>query len=44
MGFPVERLKRTMIADLQLGNLHPGKWRDLTEQELLKLKKKTGLV
>jgi len=43
-GFPVERLKRTMIADLQLGNLHPGKWRDLTEQELLKLKKKTGLV
>lgn len=43
-GFPVERLKRTMIADLQLGNLHPGKWRDLTAQELAKLKRKTGLV
>ena len=43
-GFPVERLKRTKIADLELGNLHPGKWRDLTEQELLQLKRKTGLV
>jgi len=43
-GFPVERLKRTMIGNLQLGNLHPGKWRDLTEQELEKLKEKTGLV
>lgn len=43
-GFPVERLKRTKISDLELGNLHPGKWRDLTEQELLKLKRKTGLV
>ena len=43
-GFPVERLKRTKISDLELGNLHPGKWRDLTEQELSKLKRKTGLV
>jgi 23S rRNA pseudouridine2605 synthase len=43
-GFPVERLKRTMIGNLQLGNLHPGKWRDLYEQELEKLKEKTGLV
>jgi 23S rRNA pseudouridine2605 synthase len=28
VGHPVERLMRTAIGDLELGNLAPGEWRE----------------
>lgn len=43
-GFPVERLIRTHIGNLKLGNLPLGSWRDLTDEELKFLRKKTVLV
>ncbi len=33
IGFPTLRLIRIAIGDLQLGNLTPGQWRDLTPSE-----------
>ncbi|AFZ29974.1 pseudouridine synthase Rsu [Gloeocapsa sp. PCC 7428] len=40
VGFPTLRLVRVAIADLKLGDLQPGQWRNLTppeQQSLLKL-------
>lgn len=37
IGYPVLRLKRVSIGGIALGNLPVGKWRHLTEAELLKL-------
>ncbi len=37
-GVTVTRLKRVQEGPLQLGDLPVGKWRELTEQELLRLK------
>jgi 23S rRNA pseudouridine2605 synthase len=37
----VKRLVRIRIATLNLGNLPPGKWRELTAQEVKKLKQQT---
>jgi 23S rRNA pseudouridine2457 synthase len=34
VGFPTLRLVRVSIAHLQLNNLQPGQWRDLTSQEV----------
>jgi 23S rRNA pseudouridine2457 synthase len=34
VGFPTLRLVRVGIANLKLGSLQPGEWRDLTKQEL----------
>lgn len=34
IGHPVERLFRNSFAGIQVGNLKPGKWRKLTENEL----------
>jgi 23S rRNA pseudouridine2457 synthase len=34
VGHPTLRLVRVAIGDLQLNNLGPGKWRDLTREEL----------
>ena len=42
-GHKVERLKRVGIGSIKLGKLPSGKWRDLTKNELIKLKKQTGL-
>lgn len=39
VGYPTLRLVRVAIADLQLGDLQPGQWRDLTAQEVRNLKK-----
>ena len=39
VGYPTLRLVRVAIANLQLGNLQPGQWRDLTAQEVQSLKK-----
>jgi pseudouridine synthase len=38
VGLPVLALKRTGVGDLTLGNLAPGKWRYLTEQEVTALR------
>lgn len=34
VGFPTLRLVRVAIANLRLGSLEPGQWRDLTPKEL----------
>jgi pseudouridine synthase len=34
LGFPVRRLTRTHIGQLELGELKPGEWRELTPQEI----------
>jgi pseudouridine synthase len=39
-GFRVLTLKRVKLGDLHLGNLKRGKWRYLTREEIIRLKKK----
>lgn len=39
LGYEVTKLKRNRIMHLELGNLRPGQWRNLTEKELLQLQK-----
>ena len=39
VGFPVLRLARRAIGNLTLDGLAPGQWRELTQDELWKLKK-----
>ena len=43
VGLTVIRLKRTAIGTIKLGMLHPGKWRDLTDDEVHKLASNAGL-
>lgn len=38
LGLEVARLKRTAVGTLRLGMLHPGKWRELTADEVERLK------
>jgi 23S rRNA pseudouridine2605 synthase len=38
LGLPVERLIRVRLAAVQLGDLRPGQWRDLTPAEVRALK------
>ena len=38
-GMQVTRLRRIQEGSLKLGNLEPGKWRELTPTELAELKK-----
>lgn len=38
LGFPVKRLRRIQIGPLKLGDLDPGEWRHLTNQEIEALK------
>ena len=40
LGLEVKRLKRIGIGPLKLGLLHPGKYRELTDEEVKKLSKK----
>lgn len=37
LGIEVARLKRTAVGSVKLGMLAPGKWRELTEEEVRKL-------
>ncbi len=37
VGHPVIALRRTRVGSLTLGNLRPGQWRELTQQELAAL-------
>ena len=41
-GCRVKRLKRTRIVNIQLGDLKPGEYKELTEEELSRLKEATG--
>lgn len=43
VGHPVLRLKRVQFAFLTLGNLRPGDWRTLSEQEVGKLYRIAGM-
>ncbi|MCY0867077.1 MAG: pseudouridine synthase [Aquificaceae bacterium] len=42
-GHKVLRLKRVAIGPISLGNLRPGQWRDLKEEEIKRLKKLLGM-
>lgn len=42
-GYRVIKLKRIAIGPISLGNLRPGQWRDLREEEVKKLKKLLGM-
>lgn len=39
LGYNVTKLKRNRIMHMELGNLKPGQWRNLTERELTQLNK-----
>ncbi len=43
LGLEVARLKRTHIGSLKLGMLPQGKWRELTEDEVHRLKASSGM-
>ena len=43
LGLEVARLKRTQVGSIKLGMLAQGKWRDLTEDEIHKLKASSGI-
>lgn len=43
LGLEVARLKRTHIGSIKLGMLPQGKWRELTEDEVHKLKVSSGM-
>jgi pseudouridine synthase len=44
IGHPVERLKRVAIGPIRDERLKPGRWRDLSVQEVSKLKRSAGGV
>lgn len=44
VGYPVLRLTRVRIGPLQLGDLVPGSWRDLTPSEIEALRRAVGLA
>jgi 23S rRNA pseudouridine2605 synthase len=43
VGLPVTRLHRPRYADLELGDLEPGRWRELTDDEVERLRAATRL-
>lgn len=43
LGLEVARLKRTAVGSLKLGMLAQGKWRDLTDDEVHRLKTSSGM-
>jgi len=43
VGHPVVQLTRTAFCGIQAGDLKPGEWRHLTEEEVAGLRAKTGL-
>lgn len=43
-GYQVKELKRVRVMNVQLGNLKPGAYRELTESETKELYQKTGLL
>ncbi|MBO9403706.1 MAG: rRNA pseudouridine synthase [Thermomicrobium sp.] len=43
VGYPVLRLQRVRVGPLRLGDLPPGRWRDLTPSEVAALRRAVGL-
>ena len=43
VGYPVERLRRSRYAGLGPGRLRPGDWRELTRDEVSRLRRSVGL-
>ncbi|WP_135257055.1 pseudouridine synthase [Thermus caldilimi] len=43
VGYPVRRLLRVQVGPIRLGNLPPGRWRRLSEEEVAALLRKSGL-
>ena len=43
-GYRVKALKRIRIMNILLGNLKPGKWREVTGEELEQLQRDTGML
>lgn len=43
-GYRVTMLKRIAIGEIRLGDLAPGRWRELSKREIEYLKKSTGLL
>ena len=43
VGYPVKRLLRLQVGPIRLGDLPPGKWRRLSEEELRALLREVGL-
>ena len=43
VGHPVDRLRRSRYAGLGPGRLRPGDWRELTRQEVARLRRQVGL-
>lgn len=43
VGHPVRRLVRVAIASVELGDLPPGQWRELSEVEIARLRKAVGM-
>lgn len=42
-GYEVKKLQRVRVMHIVLGNLEPGKWRDLTKEEIMEMKKRLDL-
>lgn len=43
VGYPVKRLLRVQMGPIRLGNLPPGRWRRLSEEEVAALLREVGL-
>ncbi len=43
VGHPVVKLRRSRYAGLGPGRLHPGDWRELTRDEVRRLRRLVGL-
>ena len=43
-GYRVKALKRIRIMNILLGDLKPGKWREVTGEELEQLQRDTGML
>ena len=43
-GYRVKALKRIRIMNILLGDLKPGKWREITGEELEQLQRDTGML
>ncbi len=44
VGYPTLRLVRVAIGSLRVEGLEPGKWRELTATELVRISREAGLL
>ncbi|MEK7452263.1 MAG: hypothetical protein AAB664_02905, partial [Patescibacteria group bacterium] len=43
LGYDVKKLMRIRVMNIKLGDLSVGKWRELTKQEIVQLKKRLNI-